>query len=62
VFWKGDSRHISRRGARLARRDEGANLAFVTEEQHRQAGYPAREMCCESPVQDTKLSAVEEPT
>ena len=30
--------HRGRRGARLARRDEGAHWAFVTEEQRRQAG------------------------
>ena len=29
------------RGARLARRDEGAHWAFVTEEHRRQAGCPA---------------------
>ena len=34
---------VPERGARMARRDEGANWAFVTEEQRRQAGCPARE-------------------
>ncbi len=35
---------VPERGARVARRDEGTNWAFVTEEQRRQAGCPARDL------------------
>ena len=44
------------RGARLTRRDEGANWVFVTEEQRRQAGCPAGGSLRELPRPDTSVS------
>ena len=45
---------VPARGARLARRDEGANGSFVTEEQRRQAGCPARDLGDEFLTRDTR--------
>jgi len=36
------------RGARLTKRDKGANWVFVTAEQRSQARCPDRDSCCES--------------
>ncbi len=44
------------RDARLARRDEGANRAFVTEEQRRQAERPGRRSLVEEAVDLHQLS------
>ena len=46
---------LPERGARLARRDEGAYRQYSTEEQRRQAGCPAREVS--SYLWDTPLAA-----
>ena len=43
------------RGARLARRNEGANVAFVTEEQRSQARCPARRTVLIQPIQATSV-------
>ena len=50
VFWARRSRRrCPARGAWVARRDEGAYRQYVTAEQHRQAGCPARKMFVKSP-------------
>ena len=55
VSCNSDSQHKSRRAAPewpgATREQIGA---FVTEEQRRHAGCPARELCCESLLQDTR--------
>ena len=41
------------RGARLARREERAYWAYASDEQRRQTGCPARELCETSRIQGT---------
>ena len=41
---QGGGGQVPERGARVARRDEGANWVFVTEARRRQAGCPARDL------------------
>ena len=45
---------IPERGARMARREERANREYVSDEQRRQPGCPARELCHESRGRDTR--------
>src|SRR4029453_2769148 len=40
----------------MARRDDGAYWAYVTEEQRRQPGCPARELCESSRFQGTRIA------
>jgi hypothetical protein len=55
VPWNRDVLHKSReRGARMARRDDRAYWAYVREEQRRQPGCPARELCDTSRFQGTR--------
>jgi hypothetical protein len=45
---------IPERGARMARREERANREFVSDEQRRQPGCPAREFGDELRIRDTR--------
>ena len=49
---------VRERGARMARRDEREYREHLREEQRRQPGCPARELCCESLIRDTRPAGV----
>ena len=56
--YQGNVKWIPQRGARLARRDEGAYRQYSTEEQRRQVGCPARKALYIPLIRATSLMAV----